>query len=309
MSATLKGVLAMVAAGVIWGLAPIYYKLIVHVPPVEVLAHRILWSLAFFGAVLVFQRRLGEIARVLASARVLALVAVASVMITINWFVFILSIQIGRAIEASLGYYVFPLFAVVLGYGLLSERLSRMQWLAVALAAFAVALLAAGLGAAPWIALILASSFSIYGLIKKALPVGPLVSVTTEVVLLAPLALIWLWGVHFAGWTEFADRPGAVFGTNMRDTLLLIFSGPLTASPLILLSYATKRISFATLGLIQYINPTLQFTVAVVIFGEAFTGWHQIAFALIWTGLAIYSADALRQERAARRRVIRAGTS
>ncbi|MHC0054958.1 EamA family transporter RarD [Actibacterium sp. D379-3] len=303
-----KGVLTMVAACCIWGLSSLYYKQLAHVPPLEVLSHRTLWSLVFFGIVLLLQRRLGAVVRLFGQPRVLVAVLLAAVLISTNWFFFIFSVQVGRAVEASLGYYIFPLVAVMLGYVVLGERLSRAQWLAVALAAAGVGVLTLGLGVAPWISLALAASFGLYGLIKKGVPVGPVVSVTTEVLLLAPLALIWLWGVHTQGWGGLVGRNLGAFGQGWHDTVMLMLSGPLTAGPLILFSYASKRVSLATVGVVQYVNPTLQFLVATLVFREAFTGWHAIAFAFIWAALGLYSAESLRQDRAARRALSSAGT-
>ncbi|WP_300549233.1 EamA family transporter RarD [Roseovarius sp.] len=292
-----KGIIAMVATCTIWGLSGIYYKLLAHIPPIEILAHRTLWSCIFFALVLTVQGRISVLGQTLRVRRSFLLIGFAALMISTNWFVFITSIQVGRAVEASLGYYIFPLVAVLLGAIAFGERLGRAQMMAVSLAIAAVVTLTAGLGVAPWIALILASSFGLYGLVKKGLPVGPVVSVTAEVLLLSPSALAVLWWFH-------ADGQGA-FGTSWRDSALLAFSGPLTATPLIMFSYATKRIRLATVGLVQYLNPSLQFLVATLIFREAFSFWHAIAFAMIWTALAIYTAASLRQDRAARRAIVK----
>ena len=308
MTEATKGVAAMIGACTIWGLSALYYKLLAHVPPLEVLSHRTLWSLVFFAAVLALQGRLHMVAR-LAASRAALPVAFAAVMISTNWFLFIFSIQVERATEASLGYYIFPLVAVLLGMIAFGETLGRGRALAVALAATAVVVLAAGLGAAPWISLALAFTFGFYGLMKKRVAAGPVVSVTTEVLILAPLALIWLAGVHMAGWGGLTGRTLGIYGSDMGTSLLLMLSGPLTATPLILFSYATRRVAMATVGLVQYLNPTLQFLVAVLVFAEPFTTWHAIAFPLIWTALAIYSGDNLRQERAARRRAASAAVS
>jgi chloramphenicol-sensitive protein RarD len=221
----------------------------------------------------------------------------AALMISTNWFVFITSIQVGRAMEASLGYYIFPLVAVLLGAIAFRERLGKAQLFAVGLALCAVVTLTLGLGVPPVIALILSVSFGLYGLVKKGLSVGPVVSVTAEVLLLSPIALTVLWHVHSGG--------GGAFGTGWRDSLLLAFSGILTGTPLIMFSYATKRITLATVGLVQYLNPTLQFLVATFIFLEPFSVWHAVAFAMIWTALTIYTAASWRQDRAARRAVLR----
>ena len=290
MSDTQKGILAMIAASMIWGLSPIFYKALSHIPAPEVLAHRTGWSLVIFSGLLMLQGRLGEIRAALSTRRQIAMIAFASAMISANWYLFIVSIQIGRATEASLGYYIFPLVAVLVGRFVFGERLGPGQWLAVALATIAVAVLTYGLGVAPWVSLVLATSFGLYGVVKKMLPVGPVVSVTCETLFFLPIGLGILIASHGAG-------QGA-FGQNFTDSTLLILSGPMTALPLILFSYAARRVAMATVGLLQYINPTLQFLIAVFVFGEAFTLWHQIAFALIWAALVIFSVASLRQNRA-----------
>ncbi|MBL4874631.1 MAG: EamA family transporter RarD [Rhodobacteraceae bacterium] len=308
MNERTKGILAMASASIIWGLSGIYYKELAHIPPLEVLGHRTLWSFVFFVIVITIQGRLSVVWGILRQPRTFAMLMVSAVMISTNWFVFILSIQKGWAMEASFGYYIFPLVAVALGYLVLGERLSKPQKIAVAIAAGAVIMLGVGLGNPPWISLTLATTFGAYGLIKNKLDVGPEISVFIEVLVLTPVALIWLFGVHKFGWSG-AGRSGAIFGTNLRDSLMLIFSGVLTAVPLILFSYAARRVTLTTIGLVQYLNPTLQFMVATFIFTESFTKWHAVAFPLIWTGLAIYSIDSLRQERSARKRRINSGTS
>jgi len=292
-----KGVIAMVTTCTVWGLSGIYYKLLDHIQPIEILAHRTLWSCAFFAFVLFLQGRISVLGQALGAPRQLFSIALAALMISTNWFVFITSIHTGRAMEASLGYYIFPLVAVLLGAIAFRERLGKAQLFAVALALCAVVTLTLGLGVPPWIALVLATSFGLYGLVKKGLSVGPVASVTAEVLLLSPIALTVLWYFH--------TGTGGAFGRNWQDSLLLIFSGILTGTPLIMFSYATKRITLATVGLVQYLNPSLQFLVATLLFQEVFSFWHAIAFAMIWTALAIYTTASLRQDRAARRAVLR----
>lgn len=287
----------MVLACTIWGLSPLFYAELKHVPAVDVLAWRTAWSCIFFVLVLAVQGRLGLVGRALGSVTGLLTILAAGLMIATNWFGFIYSIQIGRAVEASLGYYIFPLVAVLLGRALFAEALGGAQWLAVGLAALAVLVLTLGLGAAPWISLLLASTFAGYGVVKKRLDVGPVVSVTAEVLLLAPLAVFWL------------SVPGEGIGWDLRTHLLFALSGPLTATPLILFSYAARRTRLSTLGLVQYLNPTLQFIVATLIFLEPFTVWHSVAFPMIWLALTVYSVASLRQDRAARRASSRAVTS
>jgi chloramphenicol-sensitive protein RarD len=295
MTEARKGVLAIVGASLIWGLASLYYKALADVPPIEMLSHRTVWSAVFFAVVLLAQGRVREVRALAGEPREWRWLAVSAVMIAINWFIFILAVQTGHALQASLGYYVFPLIAVGIGFLVLGERFSAVQAAAIGLAAVAVVVLAAGLRAPPWTALTLASSFAIYGLIKGQVPLGPVVSVFFETAILAPLALVFLLGVHAGAWGDLEGRAGAVFGHDLRTSLLLIFAGPLTGLPLVLFSYAARRIPYATVGLIQYLNPTLQFAVAVLVFGEAFTVWHAIAFPLIWCALALYSWDGLRR--------------
>ncbi len=288
MSDTRGGVLAMIAACVIWGLSPLYYKALAHVPPLEILAHRTLWSFVLFAALLLWQGRFGQLLHALAEPRQRRAIALAGVLIAVNWFTFILAIQIGRATEASMGYYIFPLVSVALGALVLGERPGRWQWVAVGLAAAAVTLLAAGLGAAPWVALVVSFSFGFYGLVKKRLAVGPVVSVTGEVALLLPLALVWLAGVGLWGWTGPGGQ-GGHFGSDVITAAMLVLSGLLTAGPLILFTIAAQRLRLATVGVLQYLNPTLQFLVATLVFAEPFTRWHGLAFGLIWVAVGLYS--------------------
>lgn len=305
MSEALKGVLAMAAACTVWGLSGMYYKLLDHVPPLEVLSHRTVWSFVFFGIVLLFQRRLPQVISTLKNPRLILILTISAIMISANWFAFILSIQKGWAMESSFGYYIFPLVAVILGFFVLGERFSTIKIIAILIAFVAVVTLGVGLGNPPWISLFLALTFGAYGLIKKQITLGPVISVFIEVLLLAPIAIMWLIGVHQFGWSE----PSGAFGVNWRDSGLLMLSGILTGGPLILMSYAARRISLSALGLVQYLNPTLQFLVATFVFFEPFTKWHAIAFPLIWLGLLVFSLENWRQEKSARKRAITDGTS
>ncbi|MFW5881640.1 MAG: EamA family transporter RarD [Roseicyclus sp.] len=277
----------MAAACTIWGLSPLFYALLAHVPPLEALAHRTLWSLAFFAGILALQRRLPALPRALATPRQFGLVAASTAMISVNWFLFIYAVGVGRTVEASLGYYIYPLVAVAIGAAVLREALGAWQIAAVALAALAVTVLTLGLGTPPWISLVLAATFGAYGLLKRWVETGPVVSVAAEVLLFLPLALGYLaWAAQARG---LAAEP--------LDIALFVASGPLTAVPLMLFSYAARRVRMATVGLIQYLNPTLQFACAALILGEVVTRWHMIAFPLIWAALLVYSAASLRAER------------
>ena len=287
MSEAMKGALAMIGACTIWGLSPFYYRLVIDIPPPEILAHRTIWSLVFFLIVLAIQHRLPEIGRALSGRRRLVRTALAALMISANWGVFIYSISVARVAESSLGYYIFPIVSVLFGLVIFRERPAALQWVAIALALAAVAALTLDLGRLPWISLTLAVTFAIYGTLKKGTEAGPVASVTTEVIILLPLALLWL-----ALMTD--GLPG------VWALAILIASGPLTGIPLMLFSYAARRIGLVSLGLIQYLNPSLQ-ALSAVILGEMLGRAHAIAFALIWTALALYSFDAAKRERASTR--------
>ena len=294
-----KGIVAMVAGCVIWGLSPIYYRWLAEVPPVEVLAHRALWSLILFVGVLALQRRLAQMRSAFATRAHLRAITASAVMISVNWFLFIYGTQVDRTTETSMGYFMVPLAAVVIGRLAFAERLDRWQQLSVVFCAAAVLVLSIGLGHLPWISLLLAITFALYGAIKKHLPLGPVVSVTCEVAMFLPLALIYLAQVHVMG-------QGA-FGQSWQISGLLVLSGPMTAVPMMLFSAAARRLDLATLGVLQYVNPSLQFFCAAVLFGEPQTVWHLMAFPLIWVALAIYSVALWRQE-ASRKAVMAAST-
>ena len=210
-----------------------------------------------------------------------AKIFISALLIAINWFFFIFAIQSNNATEASLGYFIMPLVTVIWGLVLFQEKLSNAQWVSVILAAAAVLILTIGLAKAPWIALILALSFSYYAVLKKRLNISPMVSVTGEVLILMPLALILI--------IYFHQGQGGSFGKDFYTSFLLALSGPLTAAPLILFTYGALRVALSTAGILQYLNPSLQFFCAAVLFLEPLSIWHIISFPMIWTALAIYS--------------------
>ena len=281
MTEHLKGAIAMITACTIWGLSAIYYKQLSETPPIEVLCHRTLWSVVVFTLFLRLQNRLEELKIVFRNRKLVQTLFWAAAMISTNWFFFIWSVHNDRATEASFGYYIFPLVAVVFGLFFFNERLSLMKWISVILATIAVLILAISQNILPFIALVLSISFGIYGMLKKQISLGPVLSVTSEVILLLPVALILLLYWHLDG--------SGSFGTNITTTSLLIFSGPMTAVPLMLFSYAARRVQMTSLGIIQYLNPSLQFFVAIFIFLEPFGLWQSVAFGLIWLALFIYS--------------------
>ena len=275
MTQTVKGAIAMLLACLTWGFAPLYYSFLSHFGPEEILAHRTLWSVLTFAVVIALTGRRRETLRVLKLPKTMALILLAGVMIGINWYVFIFSVGAGRVTESSLGYYIFPLVMVLLGLVVFRETLSTLQWVSVALAVIAVLVLTYGLGGVPWLAMIISVTFGIYGLLKRIIKVDSVVSVTLEVVLLLPFAVLYLF------W--FGSMPDA------PTMALLMFSGLITAGPLMLMTYATQTVRMATVGLVQYLNPVLQFFCAIVLLGEILTGWHMIAIGLIWTALAFYT--------------------
>ncbi len=290
MTAARSGVWMVLAACVVWGVAPMYYRYLGRIPAPEMMAHRTIWSLVFFGAMLAMQGRLAALLGLWRNPE-FGRIAAASALISFNWFVFIWAVQRGHAVEAGLAYYIFPLMAVLLGVATLGERLTRLQGLAVALATLAVGLLTWGLGVAPWLALALAASFAAYSRIKRGLKTAAAVTVTAEVALIAPFALGWLIWLEVTGQGAFGHDAGA--------SLLLPVAGLITAGPLILFSWGAQRVRLSTLGLVQYLNPTLQIGCATLIMGDAFTRWHGAALVLVWAGLVLYSAESWRQERGA----------
>lgn len=284
------GVAYGLAAYLWWGFIPLYFKAVASVPPLEVLAHRVLWSLVFLGLILWARGRQRDFRRVLRDRRSLGLLAVTTVLIAVNWLVFIWAVFNNRLLEASLGYFINPLVNVLLGFLFLRERLRLWQTLAVALAGLGVIWLAVGSGTMPWIALVLAASFGTYGLLRKiARPDGP-VGLAVETLLLAPVALGWLWWSSHQGTLVFGERGWGL-------SLLLMAGGPITALPLVWFAEGARRLRYATIGFLQYIAPSLQFLLAVAVFGEAFTAAHAVSFGLIWAALLLYTLDTMRSLR------------
>lgn len=299
MTPQTRGLLALIATGVMWGVFPLYFNHLRAVPPVELLAHRVLWTAVGYVLLLIASGRGAEIAALLRGGE-RRRVAAAAALIAVNWGVFIWAVNSGHAIDGSLGYYIFPLVAVLFGVVFRGERPGAAAWLAIALAALGVAVLTWGLGVPPWVALILAVSFGLYGLIKTGIRARAEVSVAAEALILAPLALGWLVFVWASGW-----QGGLHFGRESLQSLMVMAMGVITGLPLILFSYGSQRLRLSTVGMVLYLNPTLQATIAVTALGESLTRWHLAAFALIWAGLAVYSAALI----AAERRASSVGTS
>lgn len=283
-----KGLVYAIAAYAMWGFLPIYMKALAHLPAAEIIAHRIIWSLPIAAAVLLWQGRAAEVGQALRQPRLLAMGALTAVLISVNWLIYVWAIANDQAMDAALGYYINPLFSVFLGATLLGERLTRGQVAAIALAAAAVILLTAQAGRLPIVALGLTLSWGMYAYCKKSLPLGPNQGFTLEVLLLTPFAaafLIW----------QTAQGQAHFLGGGWVQTLLLLGCGPVTAIPLLFYANGAKLIRLSTIGILQYISPTMIFLCAVLIFGEPFEGARLIAFPMIWAALAIYSVTLLRQ--------------
>lgn len=292
MSSPRAGVAFGVAAYLWWGLAPFYFHALPGVAPPEILAHRIVWSALLLIALLAATGRLGSLRALAADRRVLAVLGLTTLLIAANWLIFIWSIAVGRLLEASFGYFIGPLINVLLGALVLGERFHPLQRLSLGLAALGVTILGIGYGHAPWVALTLAFSFALYGLLRKRLHADAVAGLTVETLLLTPAALAYLLWLARGGRLAFGYA-GA--GTSW----LLAAAGIITALPLIWFVAAAKRLRFSTVGILQYLAPMGQFLVAVLAFGERFTRAHAISFPLIWAALALYSWDSLRP-RAAR---------
>jgi chloramphenicol-sensitive protein RarD len=273
------------SAYLIWGFLPLYMKAIAHIPAVEIIAHRVLWSVPVAGAVLLVLRRTGDLVTALRSPRMVAMAAVTASLISINWGVYVWAIANDRALDAALGYYINPLFSVALGAVILRERLSPAQWTAVGLAAVAVAILTVSAGVVPWVALVLMTTFGIYGFLRKTLPIGPNQGFLLEVLLLSPPAIAYILWI---------GPSGHFLTTSWADTALLIGAGAVTAIPLMLYANGAKGLRLSTIGILQYIAPTMIFLIAVFVFDEPFGPARAVAFPLIWAALVIYTASMLR---------------
>ncbi|BCG47022.1 Uncharacterized inner membrane protein RarD [Citrifermentans bremense] len=284
------GVIYGLAAYLCWGFFPVYFKSVKIVPPLEMVSHRIVWSLAFLLLLITWKRAWRSMLELLVLPKSLAVLFATTLLIATNWLVFIYAISVGEVLQSSLGYFINPLVSVLLGFVFLRERLERAQWISLALAVAGVLYLAIEYGSVPWIALALALSFGLYGLIRKALHVEPLVGLTVETLLLAPIALYYLFHLNQTG-------AGIFLTHSTRLDLLIPMSGIVTAIPLLLFAAAAKKLRLATIGFLQYITPTMHFLLAITIFGETFTHTHLVSFLFIWSGLALYSWHAYRSVR------------
>jgi len=286
-----RGLAFAVAAYVLWGFLPLYLKLLSHIPATEVLVHRVIWSVPIAGAVLIVLGRTADLKSALKSPRTLVMACLTAALISLNWGIYIWAIAADRALDAALGYYINPLFSVFLGSVLLRESLSRSQWVAIALAALGVAVLAVAAGSVPWVSLALTLTWGFYAFCKKSLPVGPNQGFLLEVLILLPPALIYMIWLEATG--------SAMFLQTAFDTWILLGCGVVTAVPLMVYANGAKLLRLSTIGILQYIAPTMIFLIAVLVFGEEFDRARQIAFPMIWAALIIYSVPMVRQMRRA----------
>lgn len=282
-----KGLLAGFGAYALWGLFPLYWPLLAPAGALEILSHRITWSLVFLAAVNWLQRGWGELGRVLRQRRSLGLLTLAAVLITVNWGLYIWAVVNGRVIEAALGYFINPLVNIALGVFVFRERLRFAQWSAVAIAALGVIWLTVDRGALPWVGLTLGVTFSLYGMVKKVAGVDAVASLTVETLLLAPFSTAYLVLLQVSGTLAFLHA-------GFWQATWALMAGAVTAIPLLMFGLAANRLPYSTMGLMQYISPTVQFLCGYLLLGEQMGVGRWIGFSIIWLALVVFSADAIR---------------
>jgi chloramphenicol-sensitive protein RarD len=281
-----NGILYATACYTAWGIFPLYFKALKEIPPSEILLHRMVWSLLFLVMVLTWRKQWSWISSVLKQPRLLAGFTLSALLLSVNWLIYIWAINNNRVIDASLGYFMTPLVSVFLGSIFLKERLRLLQWVAVMFAALGVAWLTWNNGNLPWIGVSLAISFGIYGLLRKTASLGPLEGLSLETMILFPFAFAYLVFLGTHNQSEFTH-------VSFNTQLLILAAGPITAIPLLLFAAGARRIPMATLGLLQYISPSLQLLLGVWLYKENFPTERLLGFATIWIGLLLYSVDGL----------------
>jgi chloramphenicol-sensitive protein RarD len=280
-----RGIALGVAAYLLWGVFPAFFHLLGAAAPTEILAHRVLWTLVLMAVILSVVRGWGALRSL--PPRVWAMVTAAAALIAVNWGLFIYATAVGHVVEVALGYYIGPLVSVLIGVLVLRERLRLLQWVAVGIATAAVLVIAVGDHRVPWLGLGLAVSFATYGLIKKTVPLPATASLTAEGVVLAPLAAAYLVFLQLAG-------TATLTGHGAGHVALLVLTGPVTAVPLLLFGAAARRIPLTTLGTLQYLAPTLQFLLGVVVYGEVMPAERWVGFGLVWVALVVFTVDLVR---------------
>lgn len=280
------GVIYGMLAFLAWGLLPVYWKLLNGMPAYEILAHRIFWSFIFVGAILLFSKRLGKIKEAFKDRRSIVFIVLSSILIGINWFVYIWAVNANHIVESSMGYYINPLMSILLGTLVLKEKLNLWQYVALAFAALGVLSITIQYGSIPWVALVLAITFALYGLCKKMINVDSAVGLALETLMLVPFSFAFLVFIQVQGTAAFLN-------STLPVTLLLICSGIATATPLLWFAKGAKRVELSTIGFLQYISPSISLTLGIIVFKEQFSAAHMISFSFIWAGLAIYSISQL----------------
>ena len=276
------------AAYALWGVLPVYFKLIEVLPAVDIVAHRVVWSLPFLGALLALSRGWSKVQKALRQKRTLGILVVTAVLIGTNWLLYVHAVTSGHILAASFGYYLNPLANVLLGRFVLHERLTRVQWGAVAIAAAGISVLAAGALSQLWLSLALCVTFALYGLLRKVVPADAVTGLAIETIILFAPALMWF------AWRHSQGAP--IMGGSETLSILLLFAGIVSTTPLLLFTAAARRLQYSTLGMLQFIAPTLQFLIAVL-YGERVTLAHAIAFPAIWIALGLYVSALLRSPR------------
>ena len=282
------GIVSAALASLCWGLFPLYFHALGDVPPLQILAHRMLWSLAFLLIVLGWRKQWRWLEQV-RQPRVFRSFVASAILLAGNWLLYIWAVNNGHVIDASLGYFITPLFNIMLGFLILKERLRRLQWAVIGIAALGVAWLTLQSGGVPWIALGLAASFGGYGLLRKTAALGALEGLSFETMVLFPVAAIYVGWLTLHGQNTFINTP---FDTTRW---LLVAAGPITAIPLLLFANGARRIPLSILGLLQYLAPTIQFLLGVLLFKEAFTSGRLVGFALIWSALLLFAGEGVFQ--------------
>jgi chloramphenicol-sensitive protein RarD len=273
----------------LWGVLPVYFKALARVPAVDIVAHRVLWSLPFLALLVLLSKGWGKVRAALARRQTVGILLLTALLIGGNWLLYTYAVISGHILAASFGYYLNPLANVLLGRFVLNEHLSRLQWTAVAIAAAGIGVLAAGALGQLWISLALCFSFALYGLLRKVVRADAVTGLAIETAILFPPAVLWL------AWRAASGAP--VMGTDPVETGLLMLAGIVSTTPLLLFTAAARRLPYSTLGMLQFLAPTLQFLLAVLLYGEPFTTAHGIAFAAIWTALALYVTALVKQPR------------
>ncbi|QKJ67201.1 EamA family transporter RarD [Deefgea piscis] len=285
------GIIYTLLAFLIWGLFPLYFKALHGIAPEEIVLHRFIWSLVFLSAVLLIKQRWAWLKPALKQPKLIGVFVLSAVLLASNWYTYIWAVNTGRVVDASLGYFINPLINVLLGVIFLHERLRPAQWLAIAIAATGVAWLTWQAGHLPWIALILACTFALYGLLRKTAQLGALEGLSLETLVLFPIALAAMLYLLSTGQSDFVHAP-------ISTQALVLLAGPITAIPLLLFAAGARKIPLSLVGILQYTGPTLQLLIGVFVFHEAFGAARAIGFGLIWLALAVYAMDGWRSYRA-----------